>query len=71
MNVLSAVELPSLLSLAMEVNLETTTHKEVTTAFGHKSDVLSTLILHGVGSVLTVPSAGNPSQLDSGRCHLF
>jgi hypothetical protein len=66
-NVLCAVEFPSLPSLAVEVHLETTTHNEVTAAFNHKSDVLPTLILHGVGSV-TKPSAGNPSQLDTDRC---
>jgi hypothetical protein len=40
-----AVELPSLPSLAEEVNLETTTHNEVMAALSHKSDVLSTLLL--------------------------
>jgi len=63
-----SVELPSLPSLAVEVNLETTTHNEVTSELSHKNDMLSTLILHGVSRV-TVPSAGNPSQLDSHRCH--
>jgi len=62
-----AVEPSSLPSLAVEVNLEATTRNEVTSALSHKNDVLSALILHGVGSV-TVPSTGNPSQLDSDRC---
>jgi hypothetical protein len=52
----------------VEVNLETTTNKEVTAALSHKSDVLSKLILHGVDSI-TVPSAGNPSPFHGDRCH--
>jgi hypothetical protein len=63
-----AFDPPSLPSLAVEVNLETTANKEVTAALSHKSDVLSTLILRGVDSV-TVPSAGNPSPLHSDCCH--
>jgi len=63
-----AFNLPSLPSLAVEVNLETTNHKEVRAALSHKSNVLSTLILHGVGSI-TVPSAGKPSPLHSDCCH--
>ena len=50
------------------MNPEATTRNKVTAALSHKNEVLSTLVLPRVGNV-TVPSAGNPSQLDSDRCH--